>query len=47
VSTLVVSTLTVGETAGRPLLSGVADETFQSGADVHGAATTGWLRSYS
>jgi MHS family proline/betaine transporter-like MFS transporter len=33
--------LTIRETAGHPLGQGVADEMFQSGADVHGAATTG------
>jgi MFS transporter, MHS family, proline/betaine transporter len=33
--------LTTRETAGHPLRQGVADEMFQSGADVHGAATTG------
>jgi MFS transporter, MHS family, proline/betaine transporter len=39
--------LTVRETAGRPLVQGVADETFQSEADVRGAATAGQRRSYS
>jgi MHS family proline/betaine transporter-like MFS transporter len=39
--------LTVRETAGRALPQGVADEMFQSGADVHGAATPGKRRSYS
>jgi MFS transporter, MHS family, proline/betaine transporter len=33
--------LTIRETAGHPLRQGVADEIFQSGADVHGAATAG------
>jgi MHS family proline/betaine transporter-like MFS transporter len=33
--------LTVRETAGRPLVQGVADETFQSEPDVRGAATAG------
>jgi MHS family proline/betaine transporter-like MFS transporter len=33
--------LSVRETAGRPLPQGVADEMFQSEADVHGAAATG------
>ena len=33
--------LTVRETAGRPLPQGVADEMFQSEADVRGAATAG------
>ena len=33
--------LTVRKTAGRPLPQGVADEMFQSGADVHRAATAG------
>ena len=33
--------LTVRETAGRPLPQGIADEMFQSEADVHRAATTG------
>jgi len=33
--------LTIRETAGRPLPQGVADEMFQSEADVHGAVTTG------
>ncbi len=33
--------LTVRETAGRPLPQGVADELFQSEADVRGAATAG------
>jgi hypothetical protein len=36
-----LTTLTIRETAGRPLLHGVADEMFQSNADVRGAATTG------
>jgi len=36
-----VTILTIRETAGRPLRRGVADEMFQFGADVHGAATTG------
>jgi MHS family proline/betaine transporter-like MFS transporter len=33
--------LTVRETAGRPLRQDVADEMFQSEADVRGVATTG------
>jgi hypothetical protein len=33
--------LTIRETAGRLLPQGVADEMFQSEADVHGAVTTG------
>ena len=33
--------LTLRETAGRPLPQGVADEMFQSGADVRGGASTG------
>ena len=33
--------LTIRETAGRPLPQGVADEMFQSNADVRGAATPG------
>jgi MHS family proline/betaine transporter-like MFS transporter len=33
--------LTLRESAGRPLQLSVADEMFQSGADVRGAATTG------
>jgi MFS family permease len=33
--------LTIGETAGRPLPQGVADEMFQSEPDVRGAAATG------
>ena len=36
-----LAVLTVRETAGRPLPQGVADEMFQSEADVHRAATTG------
>jgi MHS family proline/betaine transporter-like MFS transporter len=36
-----LTSLTIRETAGHPLRQGVADEMFQSGADVHGAATTG------
>jgi hypothetical protein len=39
--------LTIRETARRPLPQGVADEMFQSEADVHGAVTTGSRRSYS
>ena len=33
--------LTIRETAGRSLSQGVADEMFQSNADVRGAATPG------
>jgi hypothetical protein len=33
--------LTIRETAGRSLSQGVADEMFQSNADVRGAASTG------
>jgi MHS family proline/betaine transporter-like MFS transporter len=33
--------LTIRETARRPLPQGVADEVFQSGTDVRGAATPG------
>ena len=33
--------LTIRETAGRSLPQGVADEMFQSNADVRGAATPG------
>ena len=33
--------LTIRETAGRSLPQGVADEMFQSNADVRGAASTG------
>jgi hypothetical protein len=33
--------LTIRETAGRSLPQGVADEMFQSNADVRGAATAG------
>jgi hypothetical protein len=33
--------LTIQETAGRSLSQGVADEMFQSNADVRGAASTG------
>jgi MFS transporter, MHS family, proline/betaine transporter len=36
-----VTIMTIRETARRPLPQGVADEMFQSGADVHGTATTG------
>jgi MHS family proline/betaine transporter-like MFS transporter len=36
-----LTTLTVRETAGRPLPRGLADEMFQSEADVRGAAATG------
>jgi MHS family proline/betaine transporter-like MFS transporter len=36
-----LTTLTVRETAGRSLLRGLADEMFQSEADVRGAAATG------
>jgi MHS family proline/betaine transporter-like MFS transporter len=36
-----LTVLTVRETAGRPIPQGVADEMFQSEADVHRAATTG------
>jgi MHS family proline/betaine transporter-like MFS transporter len=36
-----VTILTIRETAARPLRQGVADEMFQSGADVHRAATAG------
>ncbi|HVQ50873.1 MAG TPA: MFS transporter [Mycobacterium sp.] len=36
-----LTVLTVRETAGRPLPLGVADEMFQSEADVHRAASTG------
>ena len=39
--------LTIRETAGRSLPQGVADEMFQSNADVRGAATPGYRRSYS
>ena len=39
--------LTIRETAGRSLSQGVADEMFQSNADVRGAATPGQRRSYS
>jgi hypothetical protein len=38
--------LTIRE-AGRSLSQGVADEMFQSNADVRGAATPGQRRSYS
>jgi MFS transporter, MHS family, proline/betaine transporter len=33
--------LTIRETAGRSLSQGVADEMFQSNADIRGAASTG------
>jgi MFS transporter, MHS family, proline/betaine transporter len=36
-----VTILTIRETAARPLRQGVADEMFQSGADVHRATTAG------
>ena len=36
--------LTIRETAGRPIPQRAADETFQSDADVEGAATTGKRR---
>jgi MHS family proline/betaine transporter-like MFS transporter len=35
-----LTVLTIRETAGRPLPQEVADEMFQSEADVHRAATT-------
>ena len=41
VAAAIVSLLTIRETAGRPLSQGVADEMFQSNADVRGAATPG------
>jgi MHS family proline/betaine transporter-like MFS transporter len=37
----VLTILTVRETAGRPLVQGLADETFQSNADIRRAATAG------
>ena len=40
VAAAIVSLLTIRETAGRSLSQGVADEMFQSDADVRGAATT-------
>ena len=41
VAAAIVSLLTIRETAGRSLPQGVADEMFQSNADVRGAATPG------
>ena len=41
VAAAIVSLLTIRETAGRSLSQGVADEMFQSNADVRGAASTG------